>query len=284
MTDIGHSELQGALETRYARPHWILMTEVKNKTGFDWTRSADAVAFGLYSSRGYEIHIFECKASRADFMSEMRDPSKSEEMVQQADRFYIVAPKGILKSKDLPVDWGLITVARHGDGYRTRIQKQAKPSSVQVPIERPFAASMLVNLNKRIQRFEEDYVSRDSIHREMRKEYEKGISQGKSDCGMGIAENNLERLRRSVAEFEERSGVKIDNWNGGNVGDLFRIMSNVKRDHMAKARLDTYRKQFENIAGALKELGKYVGKSDAERLVEALMGKEKKVDKLPTTW
>ncbi len=268
-----HTDLKKALQNRYAFPHWILMEEVKNRTGFEWTRSADAVAFGLYASRGHEIHMFECKASRADFMSEIRDPAKSEEMAQHADRFFIVAPTGILKKSELPVGWGLIGVSRHGDGYKTRILKQAEPTTKQGPIERPFAASMIVRLTKELQIYRENSILKRDVSKRMQERFSAGIALGKSTASHGPVqvEAAYERLKLSVQRFEENSGVSLNDWNGGHVGDLFNIMSKVRDDHVARGALHRWGSMVSKLADALKELEEYVGDRKVDEVVEKVM-------------
>ena len=43
MSDIAHKDLINALGVRYGPPYWVLLKEVKDATGYGWSRSADAV-------------------------------------------------------------------------------------------------------------------------------------------------------------------------------------------------------------------------------------------------
>ena len=49
-------------ETKFSLPHWIFIREFRNGTGFSATRSADALAVGLYQSRGQWVRGFETEA------------------------------------------------------------------------------------------------------------------------------------------------------------------------------------------------------------------------------
>jgi hypothetical protein len=56
--------------------------------------------------------VIECKISRADFLAERAKPwRKDPDQALGGERFYL-APKGLLKSKDLPQGWGLLEL--HG--------------------------------------------------------------------------------------------------------------------------------------------------------------------------
>lgn len=65
------SPILDALANRYCAPHWVFMSEFRNANGFDSSRSADALAFGLYGSRGYALTGFEVKTARSDWLREL---------------------------------------------------------------------------------------------------------------------------------------------------------------------------------------------------------------------
>ena len=66
------SELQAALVKRHPPEAWALCFEVGDATGGGHTRWADAVAMSLWPSRGLHLHGFEIKASRSDWVKELK--------------------------------------------------------------------------------------------------------------------------------------------------------------------------------------------------------------------
>lgn len=64
-------EILSALKASFSTPHFI-----RDSTGHDSERAADALALGMYRSRGREIWGFEFKVSRADWLWELRQREK----------------------------------------------------------------------------------------------------------------------------------------------------------------------------------------------------------------
>lgn len=52
---------------------WVVATEVRNAASFDANRSADALAFNFWTSRGLAVHGYEVKVSRSDWLRELKD-------------------------------------------------------------------------------------------------------------------------------------------------------------------------------------------------------------------
>jgi hypothetical protein len=82
----------------------------------------DVIAFG-----GWESIVIECKASRSDFLGDMKKPHRTKGMGNW--RFYC-CPKGMIKVGELPEKWGLIYVNEKGKAkieYDCRIKKVKEP-------------------------------------------------------------------------------------------------------------------------------------------------------------
>ena len=108
-------DLLSLLRSRYAKraangPTWAFIEQVRNAAGFNATRTADAIAMALWPSRGLELHGFEIKVSRSDWLRELKDPSKA--VVELVDRWWIVAPESVVHPSELLPSWGLL-VARN---------------------------------------------------------------------------------------------------------------------------------------------------------------------------
>lgn len=209
---ISHDELKRAIQNKYCAPFWCALTEVKDATGFGWERSADVIAFGMYASRGYEIHMFECKASRGDWLGELKDPSKAQVIAQEVDKIWVVAPKGVVQKEELPLNWGLITVSKGAKGLASRVKKQASQidkgdTSI---ISRAFCAAVLYQAFKDKKKF----VLREDLKGELEKEYERGFKGGEKNWEHQDELVSLRRLQSQVDEFEKASGIKIERYYG----------------------------------------------------------------------
>ncbi len=80
------NDLRFALRKRCAPPAWALFEEVRDRQGHDSKRSADAIAMSLYKSRGYEVHGFELKISRGDWLKELKRPEKDQSLRDDWER------------------------------------------------------------------------------------------------------------------------------------------------------------------------------------------------------
>lgn len=132
--------LREALRKRYAMPEWVLMEEVRDAAGFESNRSADGIAMSMWPSRGLEINGFEIKASRSDWLRELKDPAKAESIAAYCDRWWIVAVPNIVKLEELPVGWGLLELKPNGNLTET---KKAPSRENVKPLNRTFVAAMM---------------------------------------------------------------------------------------------------------------------------------------------
>lgn len=135
------AELRAALRKRYAQPTWCLLEEVRDRTGFRGKRTADAIAMATWESRGLELHGFELKDTRSDWLRERDTPEKADPIAKYCDRWYLVASKPeLVKDGELPPTWGLYVLAGDG-GLREAVkaEKRKKPAA----IDRGFLAAMM---------------------------------------------------------------------------------------------------------------------------------------------
>lgn len=61
---------------------------------------------------GARSTLIECKASRADFLSDKDKYFRRQEKYGVGDRRYYAAPMGIIQPEDLPAGWGLIELTK----------------------------------------------------------------------------------------------------------------------------------------------------------------------------
>lgn len=206
-------DLEQLLRNRFCPPAWAFIPQVRNGTGFlKITRTADAIAIGLWPSRGLYLYGFEIKISRSDWLNELRQPDKAEEIAQFCDFFYIVAPKDIVKIDEVPQNWGLMIPF----GATTKVIKEAKQLKA-IPVDKLFLAAIL-------RRTQEIIVPEVKL----KEQYKKGIEEGerRSRQDFKYQQEKYEDLKKMIAEFEQKSGVHINEWNFGNIGEAVRMVLN----------------------------------------------------------
>jgi hypothetical protein len=88
------------------------------RCGTGWGKGSeqrlDAFAMEEWPSKGLLRYAYEVKVSRADFLREMKDPTKRRQALYYSNEFAFVTPPGIVKPEEVPLDCGLVEV--HGDG------------------------------------------------------------------------------------------------------------------------------------------------------------------------
>lgn len=100
------SKIKLSVRRRYDYPEWVLMFEY-GAPGRDGS-VCDCLAVNTLPSRNYKVIGFEFKASRSDWLREVRDGQKSDYFVRLADEFYAVAPKGVVEESEVPEGWGYL--------------------------------------------------------------------------------------------------------------------------------------------------------------------------------
>ena len=91
---------------------WIFLRELRVGTGHRNSSSQrlDAFALNCLPWLGMKRVCYELKASRADFLCEVRRPLKRRLGMRFSNEFYFVAPAGMLSPSEIPVDCGLIEI------------------------------------------------------------------------------------------------------------------------------------------------------------------------------
>lgn len=132
-------EINAAIARRFAAPEWATFFEISNSTGFHSSRRADAFSMNIWPSKGWQTHGFEVKVSRADFLNEMKDVTKSDAVGKYCDFWWLVVPNGLVDPKEIPDSWGLMVVQKNG----LKIKKQAPRKEKASDFDRGFMASLL---------------------------------------------------------------------------------------------------------------------------------------------
>lgn len=119
-------------------PRYVCAEHVRNRAGFEATRTADFIAMDLWPSSGLLLHGHEIKTSRADWQRELADPRKAEAFMRYVDRWWLVVPHARIVRDDLPRNWGLMV--RRGDKLAVVV---AAPVLMPKPIPHTFLAPLL---------------------------------------------------------------------------------------------------------------------------------------------
>lgn len=203
-----HERLVKLMKARYSAPAWGLLWEVPNGTGHNKSRTADAMAMSLWPSRGLELHGFELKTVRSDWLGELKNPAKAEALAKYCDRWWIVAEPGVVEVGELPPSWGLI----ERRGSVLRVQREAAAHVAPVEPDTSFLASLFRAVSLIEARHSADYIKRSAVSAELELEYQRGVgdSEASAKRKSSNATAELEDLKTQLAKFEESSGVKID--------------------------------------------------------------------------
>lgn len=180
-----------ALRQRFPAPAWAMLAGVGNGTGGRADRWADAVAMSVWPSRGLEIHGFEIKVNRGDFLRELKQPRKAEAVGQYCDRWWIAAgSKKIARPEELPPAWGLLVP--HGKTMKI-IKDAGRTDAAQ--LNRTFVAAVL---RRASEAYDVDAI-RSKILRELKAEaYAEAQEAARRHC-----ETEMELLRDRESHARE---------------------------------------------------------------------------------
>jgi len=195
------SDLEHLLSKKYSWPAWIFLPQVRSTTGFaSPIRTADGIAINTYPSRGFEVNAFEIKISRSDWLVELKNVEKADEIFKFCNKFWIVAAnKDIVKVGELPPGWGLMYPRANGLG--TAVQSLNHESIVNMG----FVCALL-------RRATEGMISATTVKQELSEQYRRG--QKSRDYEFEAATKRRDELYEVIKNFEEASGIKIEKWNG----------------------------------------------------------------------
>jgi hypothetical protein len=207
-------ELRALVRKKWASPAWALFEEVGNGTGSNCGRHADAIAFSVWPSRGLELHGIEIKASRSDWLRELKKPEKADAFQEYCDFwFVVVGDEKIALPEEVPANWGLLLAK----GNRFLVRKQA-PRLTPKPLDRVFFASLM---RKAFEAQEEIRRTADA------QGFERGVAKGPEEHQrkLNAVERDKTALQNMIADFEAASGCSLSGWTAGEVGKAVKIVT-----------------------------------------------------------
>ena len=115
MADLNANDLLQLLRRRYSAPLWWSFDELRVSAGYSHgEQRLDFWAMHSYPSKSFQRLGFEIKVHRSDFTRELQKPEKRRPALLLCNRFYFVAPVGVVPIEKLPIDAGLIEPYRNG--------------------------------------------------------------------------------------------------------------------------------------------------------------------------
>lgn len=234
------ADLTKRLATKHPAPAWAFLSQVRNCTGFSrQVRTADAIAMSLWPSRGLELHGFEIKSRRSDWLRELKTPDKAEEIASFCHRWWVVANAGVVEEAELPPLWGLMIPHTRG----LKVVKHAELQEAKAPTY-PFLASLL-------RRVSESHIPIDSVQERLEDRFQDGLAHQKQLSQYEV--KKAERLKEAVAQFEQAAGLKITEYSGSDeLGTVVKMVQATGYSRI-KGRLRRDRKVLLNLVGQFDE-------------------------------
>lgn len=190
--------MRNAMAHQWKAPAHAIMWEVGDATGARHSRLADAVIMGLWPSRGIDLQGIEIKTYRSDWLRELKDPAKAEQISRYCDYWWVHAAPDVVKIEEVPAGWGL----RIYDGriWTTPVDAERRKAE---PLSREFLAALLRRSDQQATK-DAKRIADQSLAGE-REAIERRIEQG-------VRERT--RLNSSLVtvaeEFEKATGLNIE--------------------------------------------------------------------------
>lgn len=102
--------------------------KVGTGNGRDAQQAIDAWVLNTYPSQGYHTTGYEIKVSRSDFLREIKNPLKRRQALLVSKEFYFIAPEGLIKPHEIPIECGLKEIYWHAE-----LQKLIIKTTVRAP-------------------------------------------------------------------------------------------------------------------------------------------------------
>lgn len=121
---ISAKEIVEHLRKRHPQPEWSFFHELRLGSGFSKKaqKRVDAWALNCYPSSKHLKIAYEIKVYRQDFLKEIKDPKKRQEALNLSNQFYFVAPKGVIRIDEVPLECGYIEI---DENQRLKVVKEA---------------------------------------------------------------------------------------------------------------------------------------------------------------
>jgi hypothetical protein len=259
-----------ALGKVYKQPEYFLIGGVPNATGFRASRTADAIAIGLWPSRGIDVHGFEMKASNTDLAKELNTPAKADTFCKHCDYWWLVLDEAVTTPLDkIPAGWGVYRVKSPEPGKYT-IKLERKASKIEHDhggemLHRTFFVSLVAQVLKVWQPAIDVERLKRQLSEDARAAYidkEKGYLKKIGD---------MEQKHRSMVEpllhavglsYYDLECIK---WNKSKLEQLSQARNVLSEQALIKSRLQHDIDAAKHLAGELERLKELWEKNDADQ-------------------
>ena len=248
-TDPINEDLYDRLSKHFSEDDWWVVHEVglynsAQQGGDAKYRSADAFCISKWASRAHEIHGVEVKATRADWLAELREPAKADACIRICRRWWVLAPPDVVKREELPQGWGLLVPSN--SGLRREVDGGVLPDPADPP------RSWWTHVFRRLEQGK-TLRHRLAAARAAGERAGRNASTWKIENERDRAVSELETFRENVAAFEKASGLKVGDWDSDRIGEAVKVVLE-QRDFVT-----TTGHALENIRRAVKDLDEALG-------------------------
>lgn len=218
------------LSRAYPAPEWAVFFEVHDATGNLSRRRADAVALGIWPSRGFSVVGFEFKEDRRDWLREKANPQKADVIASKVDQFWVVAGhESVVAPDELPEPWGLLVASTNREKLITKKKAAPYADRDRTTIQRSFVASML-------RKVPETTVPKASLQELVDAAVQQALSRTRDGREIEMLRARVAALEQQRHAFTAASGIDIDGWEGPDkIGVAVRAVLEADRyrQHMA---------------------------------------------------
>lgn len=193
------SKIRLSVKRRFSYPEWVVMFEygAPGSNG----RVADAIALNTLPSRNFKIVGFEFKASRSDWLRELKDGQKADYFVRLVDEWYVVAPKGVIQESEIPDGWGYLEMKPNSEQlYKLRDSELTEYQ--QGDPDRRFWMKFIKE-----ERGEESNYDAQDLREAEKRGYEKAKKEGITNYQK---KRHLEKLERKANNWDQLEEAGFD--------------------------------------------------------------------------
>lgn len=259
MTSAAETMVFDRLRRTFKAPEYALLRGVTDATGHDMARTADAMAMGIWKSRGLHLHGIEIKSSRNDWLRELKDPAKADQIARFCDKWWIAIPdERIVAAGELPTGWGLILCGEK----RNKVLTDA-PLLDALPMTRTFLAAIL-------RRTFEQATPEGEIRKRVLAEVERAKAAVRAE-ERARHDDNMADTRARLEAFHEATGLNplTASWHLPEIATVVKAVQGggwkVERLQRLLEALDEARSQFQEAIAVVNALQAEIGGPPATR-------------------
>ncbi|NUP13835.1 MAG: hypothetical protein HOW73_47985 [Polyangiaceae bacterium] len=276
-TKVTAGDVLDAIRVSFNSREYAVLANVRNGTGYAQKREryADALALSLWPSKGIELHGFEIKVARSDWLNELKDPEKSHEIGRFCHRWWVAAPPGVVKLEEVPTQWGYLEVTEKRTARKVQAplrETEAWTVGFVASVFRSFAEQCIAR--SEADRMVADATKRFADDASKAWDLERQLDSKKRD--LETQAQHHAHYRQGIVAFEQSSGLTLQqsyNWDLGKVGTIVAmLMRGDKALDEAMASATSASERYRELAEELKTLRERIGRvkasGDAEDAAE----------------